>query len=114
MRHHNSLMHDMMKFVPWDRFQQLVDEHGGDRRVRTLDSKSQFVALLHAQLSAASSLREIVSALESQRTRLYHLGVTAPKKSTLADANASRPAGRDGGRVQDRDRPSTGFRVRSD
>ncbi len=92
MRHHNSLLHDMLKFVPWDRFDQLVDEHGGDRRVRTLDSKSQFVALLHAQLSAASSLREIVSALESQRTRLYHLGVSAPKRSTLADANASRPA----------------------
>jgi hypothetical protein len=37
-------------------------------------------------------LREIVSALESQRTRLYHLGVRAPKRSTLADANAARPA----------------------
>ena len=38
MRHHNSLMHDMLKFVPWDRFEQLVDDHGGNRRVRTLDS----------------------------------------------------------------------------
>lgn len=92
MRHYNSLLHDVLKFVPWNRFDQLVDRHDADRRVRTLDSKSQMIALIHAQLSAASSLREIVAGLESQKARLYHIGVCAPKRSTLADANASRPA----------------------
>lgn len=92
MRHKNSLMHEVLKFVPWCAFDRLVDEHDADRRVRRLSTKSQFVALLHAQLSGASSLREIEATMASHEARLYHLGVAAPKRSTLADANAQRPA----------------------
>jgi hypothetical protein len=92
MRHENSLMSEVLKFVPWGVFDRLVDEHEADRRVRTLTTKSQFVALLHAQFSGASSLREIEATMASQKTRLYHLGAMAPKRSTLADANAQRPA----------------------
>jgi hypothetical protein len=91
MRHENSLMHEVLKFVPRPMFDRLVDEHGADRGVRALTTKSQFIALLHGLFSGASSLREIVST--SQEARLYHLGATAPKRSTLADANAQRPAG---------------------
>jgi Domain of unknown function (DUF4372) len=81
MRHQNSLMHELLQFIPWGRFERLVDDHGADRRVRRLDSKSQLVALLHAQLSGAASLREIEATMASHRARLYHLGVTAPKRS---------------------------------
>lgn len=92
MRHHNSLFHHLLQFVPWGRFEALVDRHGADVRVRRLSAKSQFVALLHAQLSGASSLREIETTLSSHRHRLYHLGARVPARSTLADANAKRPA----------------------
>jgi IS4 transposase len=60
--------------------------------VRRLTTKSQFVALLYGQLAGASSLREIVTGLESHTVRLYHLGADPAKRSTLADANALRPA----------------------
>jgi hypothetical protein len=92
MRHHNSLLHDVLKFIPWAAFEHSVDSHAADRSVRTLSTKSQLVALLHGQLSGASSLREIVTTMGSHGSRLYHLGVTAPKRSTLADANMLRPA----------------------
>lgn len=92
MRHHNTLLHGLLQFIPWTRFEALVEEHGSDRRVRKLSSKSQLVTLLHAQLSGASSLREVEATLASQEARLYHLGASAPKRSTLADANAERPA----------------------
>jgi hypothetical protein len=92
MRHENSLMHEVLKFVPWNRFEALVEEHDADRCVRRLSTKSQLVALLHAQFSGAASLREIVTTMASHATRLYHLGAAAPKRSTLADANAQRPA----------------------
>ncbi|MFO1173271.1 MAG: IS4 family transposase [Hyphomicrobiaceae bacterium] len=92
MRHYNSLFHQLLQRVPWDRFAAAVDRHGADARVRRLSTKSQLVALLHAQLSGASSLREIEAALSSHSARLYHLGVKAPARSTLADANAKRPA----------------------
>jgi IS4 transposase len=92
MRHHNTLLHGLLQFIPWGRFERLVDEHGSDERVRRLSSKSQLIALISAQLSGASSLREIEAILASQTARLYHLGAKAPKRSTLADANAARSA----------------------
>jgi len=92
MRHHNSVFHAVLQGVPWDIFDRLVAAHGADWRVRRLTTRSQFVALLYGQLEGASSLREIEAGLESQQSRLYHLGVSAPRRATLADANAHRPA----------------------
>ena len=92
MRHHNSVFHALLKHVPWKKFDRLVAAHNADAGVRQLTTKSQFMALVYAQLSGASSLREIEAALASHEARLYHLGAAAPKRSTLADANALRPA----------------------
>ena len=92
MRHQNSLLHQILQFIPWDRFDRLVERHGADARVRRLSTKSQLVALVYAQLSGAQSLREIEQALGGYESRLYHLGATRPARSTLADANAKRPA----------------------
>lgn len=92
MRHQNSLLHQLLQFVPWGRFDQLVESHDADRRVRRLSTKSQFVALMYGQLSGAQSLREIEHGMASHAQRLYHIGATAPARSTFADANTKRPA----------------------
>ncbi len=92
MRHDNSVLHQILKQVPWSLFDRLVEEHGADKHVRHLTTKSQFVAMAYAQLSGTSSLREIVAALASHRSRLYHLGAEPAKRSTLSDANRLRPA----------------------
>jgi DDE family transposase/uncharacterized protein DUF4372 len=92
MRHHNSVFHGVLKHVPWDVFDALVQAHRADDRVRRLTTKSQFIALLYGQLQGAASLREIEAGLASHRSRLYHLGAAAPRRSTLADANAARPS----------------------
>jgi IS4 transposase len=80
-----------MKHLPWGVFDRLVAVHGADSRVRRLSTKSQLVALLYGQLSGAASLREIVTGLESHAARLYHLGAEPVRRSTLSDANATRP-----------------------
>src|ERR1700687_6494167 len=41
MRHQNSVFHGLLKHVPWDRFDRLVEGHGADERVRRLSTKSQ-------------------------------------------------------------------------
>ena len=51
----------------------------------------QFVAMLFAQLGRAHSLREICGGLASCEGKLAHLGAAAPRRSTLAYANAHRP-----------------------
>jgi hypothetical protein len=92
MRHENSVFHALSKHIPWAAFERLVDEHGADRRVRRLTTRSRLMALLYGQLSGAQSLREIEAGLSSHRTRLYHLGTEAASRSTFADANARRPS----------------------
>ena len=91
MRHHNSVLHGLLKHIPWSVFEDLVEEHAADARVRRLSTRSQLVALLYGQLAGASSLREIETAMSSHSARLYHLGVRPVSRSTLADANAVRP-----------------------
>ena len=90
MHHQNSVFHGLLKRVPWDELERLVVEHRADFRVRRLTTKSQFIALLYGQFSGASSLRDVVTRLESQATWLYHVGGKAVARSTLAEANAKR------------------------
>jgi hypothetical protein len=92
VRHQNSVFHDLQKHVPWAAFDRFVEAYGADARVRRLTTKSQLVAMLYAQFSGASSLREIEAGLWSHAPRLYHLGAAPARRSTLADANALRPA----------------------
>jgi IS4 transposase len=91
MRHQNSVFHSLLKHVPWNKFDHIVEEHGADDLVRRLTTKRQFVALLYGQFSGATSLREIVTGMESHETRLYHLGAAPVKRSTMSDANTNRP-----------------------
>jgi DDE family transposase/uncharacterized protein DUF4372 len=91
MRHQNSVFHSLTKHIPWTRFDGIVEKYGADELVRKLTTKRQFIALLYGQFSGSTSLREIVSGMESHETRLYHLGAAAVKRSTLSDANAMRP-----------------------
>jgi hypothetical protein len=90
VRHTNSVFHDILKFVPWAKLDELVDEFGTDGLVRGFTTHHQFLVLLFAQLGGASSLREIETVMASHQARLYHLGAKAPKRSTLADANRDR------------------------
>jgi hypothetical protein len=80
-----------LKHLPWHKFEELVERHEADARVRKLSTRTQLVAMLFAQLSGAVSLREIEVALHSHAGRLYHLGAREVSRSTLADANAMRP-----------------------
>jgi IS4 transposase len=89
--HHNTVLHQLLTTLPWGRFNQAVELHGADRGVRRLDSKTHLTALLFHQLSDTKSLRRLISAFNSHRRRLHHLGCAAISRSTLADANARRP-----------------------
>ena len=74
MPHHNSVLHGLLKYVPWSKFEALVETHQTDARVRRLSTRSQLVALLYGQLAGAASLREIETAMASHAGGLYHLG----------------------------------------
>ena len=72
-------------------FEKAVKDTKAERHARGFSSWSQFVAMLFCQLGRAKSLREICGGLACCEGKLHHLGITAPKRSTLAYANEHRP-----------------------
>jgi hypothetical protein len=75
---------------------RIVEQHQGNRGVGGGDGawtcQRHLKALLFAQLSGLKSLREIVEGLAAQPAALYHLALRPPKRTTLSDASAARPA----------------------
>jgi len=94
MAHNNTLIHDLLKFIPRHDFENIVRQHGGDRYVKRFDCWQQLVTLLFAQAANRASLREIEQSMEVNDPRLYHLGIKTVRRSTLADANKKRPSER--------------------
>jgi hypothetical protein len=90
MQHRNTVLHRLLSHVRWHRFEAHVDRHESDKHVRTLTTKTQFIAMAYGQLSGADSLRETVTQFNSHHSSLYHLGARPVAKSTMADANAHR------------------------
>ena len=43
MRHQNSVFHGVLKHIPWDVFERLVDKYGADSRVRRLNTKANLL-----------------------------------------------------------------------
>jgi len=72
-------------------FQREVKDTKAERHARGFSSWDHFVSMLYCQLSNAQSLREISGGLASCEGKLEHLGIRAPKKSTLCYANQHRP-----------------------
>jgi DDE family transposase/uncharacterized protein DUF4372 len=92
MQHRNTVLHRLLCHIRWHRFDALVERHASDKHVRTLTTKTQFIAMAYGQLSGADGLRETVTRFNSQGPGLYHLGARSVAKSTMADANAKRPS----------------------
>jgi putative transposase len=83
---------------PLDRriLNRIVASHDGDHGVGSGPNAwtciRHFRAMLFAQLAGLNSLREIVHGLAADPGGLYHLDLRAPRRSTLGDAQANRPA----------------------
>jgi hypothetical protein len=94
--HSRSAFHLLLE--PLDRrvIARAVAAHGGDHGVGSGDNawtcERHLKSLLFAQWAGLTSLRQIVTGLRAQSRSFYHLNLRAPCRSTLADANAERPA----------------------
>lgn len=86
-----SIFNQLLQLFPRTAFQQAVIAHHAERHARGFTCWGQFVAMLFCQLGRAHSLREICGGLASCEGKLGHLGIAAPKRSSLAYANAHRP-----------------------
>ncbi|HEY4202583.1 MAG TPA: DUF4372 domain-containing protein, partial [Devosiaceae bacterium] len=91
MRYSDSIFGHLLKVIPRRWFDALVDRHGGNAYDKSFGSWAHLLALIHAQLGGAGSLRGLEASWNANAHHHYHLGVGKLARSTLADANARRP-----------------------
>jgi hypothetical protein len=88
-----SIFSQVLKLIPRADFDAAVREHQAERNAKGFTFWGQFVAMLFCQLGSVTSLRDITNGLAASEGKLRHLGLpAAPKRSTLAYANAHRPS----------------------
>ena len=86
-----TVFSQLIKLIPRSEFQSLVAQHEGDRRVRSLDCWTWFGALLFGQMTGHDSIRAIERVFAHQDGEAERLGFGPVRRSTLADANRTRP-----------------------
>ena len=91
MRFCDSIFASLLKPINRRQFQSIVDDFAGDAYDKSFKSWDHLVALIHAQLSGADSLRGVVASFNANSHHHYHLGTGKLSRSTLSDANARRP-----------------------
>jgi putative transposase len=91
LAHNNTVFSQLLKLVSRHEFEALANQHHTGRKLRKMTRWSQFLAMATAQLSSRSSLRDVVSNLSAQASKLYHLGAVIVSRSSLARVNEQQP-----------------------
>ena len=91
MAYRNTLLSQTLALIPRHVFQKLENRHRTGRSSRKFGFKEQFTVMAFIQLAARRSLRDALRCFLSAGRRLYHLGLRVIARSTVADANKSRP-----------------------
>jgi len=91
MNKYNTLLGQLLAFVPRPQFEKLVKNTQADKYCKGFTAWQQFVTMSYAQLASPSGLRSLEDSLNSNHTSLYHLGIYKDlKRSTISYANNNR------------------------
>jgi hypothetical protein len=93
MQYQSTVLGQLLKAVPRGWFEREAQRHRTGRAKRRLSEWGHLVAMVLAQLGGSRSLRDLERMVECHPGVLSHLGLGGLRRSTLADANAVRPAG---------------------
>ena len=91
MNRGRSVFAQLLDFVPFSHFEYLVDRFASNRGIKHFSAWSHLLCMMYSQLTRREGLRDLVACLNSQRSKLYHIGIRGRiSRSTLADANERR------------------------
>lgn len=86
-----TVFSQVIKLIPRTEFESFVAKYDGDSRVRSLDCWTWFGSLLFGQMTGHDSIRAIERVFAHQDGEAKGLGFGPVRRSTLADANRTRP-----------------------
>lgn len=90
MSNNHTIFAQMLQTFSRYEFEKAVKSTKTEYHARGFKSWNHFTAMLFGQLSGQDSLRGIEAGLATQGTKLYHMGIKAVHRSTLAYANKHR------------------------
>ena len=85
------VFNQILQAIPRTLFKKIVTKHKGDKWCKKFTCYDVLVTQLFHQLSGRKSLRDTTLNLEHHDSLTYHLGLKSVSRSTLSDANTSRP-----------------------
>ena len=87
----STVFSQVIKIISRNDFEAIVLNHNGNKGLRSLDCWTWFGALLFGQLTGHDSIRAIERIFATSDSKMKALGLGPVRKSTLADANRTRP-----------------------
>ena len=87
-----TILQQLLELMPRNDFTHFVGQHQADKYSKRLSCWNQLTILLYAQATGKDSLREIETGLKVQDSKWRPLELQTVARSTLAVANAKRPA----------------------
>ena len=91
MNRGRSVFAQLLDFVPFSHFEHLVDRYASNHGIKHFSAWDHFLCMMYSQFARREGLRDLVACLNSQRSKLYHIGIRGRiSRSTLADANERR------------------------
>ncbi len=87
------ILGQLPSLIPRHKVEQLAKKHQSNRYCKKFKAYDHLVTMLFSSFHHCSSLRELITGLQVNSSRLGHLGIQyTPRRSTLADANKRRSA----------------------
>lgn len=87
------ILGQLLSLISRPKVEQLAKKHQSNRYCKKFKAYDHLVTMLFSSFHHCSSLRELITGLQANSSRLGHLGIQyTPRKSTLADANKRRSA----------------------
>lgn len=85
------VLNQLIHLIPRNLVNQLSHKFKSDHYYKKFRSYDHLVTMLYCGFYQCSSLRELITGLQANSYRLFHLGLKhTPRRSTLADANKNR------------------------
>jgi len=92
MAHNNTILRQIVAFLPRHEFDSLAKDYHQGQKFRSFTRWTQFMVMFIGQLSGRKSLRDIVMNVAAQSSKLYHLAIRPCSRATLARVNEKQSA----------------------